>query len=257
MNKKLVTQFLLLTFSIMLVAWGAMFIFGQFGITIGSNYWLYIPHIIGGSSPAIASYIVLKKYNRVSGFKEWIKNVFNLKVHIGFYIFVVLLSAIEFTIKISISGLNDMLPLYMFIPALSIMVTIGGGIEEAGWRYILQPELNKKYGFVLSSIIVTPIWALWHLPLFFIPDVGQYGSNFWLFTLSLLGTTFAVGAISRISKNVFLCLLFHGLGNAGFYVFDVSSTLFAKTISTIVLIIVSITAVFAYEKRGGLNLKNI
>lgn len=249
MSRKLVIQFLLLTFAIMLTAWGTMFIFGQFGITIEANYWLYIPHIIGGSSPAIASYIVLKKSNRVSGFKEWIKNVFNVKAHVGFYLFVILLSIIEFSIKISISGIHDMLPLYMFIPALPIMATIGGGIEEAGWRYVLQPELNKRYGFILSSIIVTPIWALWHLPLFFIPGVGQYGSSFWLFSLSLLGTTFAVGAISRISESVFLCLLFHGIGNAGFYVLDVRSTLFAKTITTIVLIVVSTVTVSVYERR--------
>lgn len=40
------------------------------------------------------------------------------------------------------------------------MMFVGGGLEEAGWRYILQPELEKKYSFTVSTIIVSIIWWL-------------------------------------------------------------------------------------------------
>lgn len=61
MDKKLVKEFLILTFIIMIVFWsGCALISQMFDITV-DNIFLRIMHIIGGFSPTIASYISLKK----------------------------------------------------------------------------------------------------------------------------------------------------------------------------------------------------
>jgi len=242
MNKKLVIQFLILTFFLMLLFWGLLIILGQFGFTINSHLWLYIPWILGGLSPTIASYIVLKKNNEVTGFKEWIKNLFTFRISIRSYIFVILLYLIIPILSILIPpGLERMEPIYVFFVSLPIMV-IGGGLEEAGWRYILQHELDKRFGFILSSIIVAPIWSVWHLPLFFIQGVGQYGTNFGIFTIRVIGWTFTLGAIRRITGSVFLCILFHSMINSN--IFIIKQTLSRNIIMTITFIIISIAAVF-------------
>jgi uncharacterized protein len=51
MNKKIVFQYLLLTFSIMIFLWGLLVIFGYLGFSIDSHFLLYIPWILGGLSP--------------------------------------------------------------------------------------------------------------------------------------------------------------------------------------------------------------
>jgi len=251
MNKKLVLQFLLLTFLIMLFMDGTSLIFAQFGITIDDNFWLFIPLLISSVSPAIASYIALKKNNRVIGFKDWIKNIFDFKARFSFYLFVIFLFGIILVTQIFIyPGLDEVKPIYMFFALLPVTL-ISGGLEEAGWRYILQPELDKKIGFILSSVITGPIWAIWHLPLFFIPGVLQYGTDFGLFALLVLGLTFALGAISKITKKVFLCVLFHSMVNAGSATFITKQvTLLGHSITALSLITVSILAVFIYEKRN-------
>jgi membrane protease YdiL (CAAX protease family) len=246
MNKKLVSQFLLLTFLLMLFGWGISLIFARFGMTTTNHSWLYIFFLIGGWSPTIASYIALKKNNGITGFKDWIKNIFQFKAPLRFYLFVILLFGIAVATQIFIyPGLDDAKPLYMFFVSVPVMM-VGGGLEEAGWRYILQPELDKKYGFILSAIMVAPIWAIWHLPLFFIPGVSQYGTNFGLFVLFVFGITFALGAIRKITGNVFLCVLFHAMINAGSIT---KQTLLGNSITAASLIIVSIAAVFIFQKR--------
>jgi membrane protease YdiL (CAAX protease family) len=249
MNKKLVSQFLLLTFLLMLFGWGISLIFARFGMTTNNHSWLYILFLTGGWSPTIASYIVLKKNNGVIGFKDWIKNIFTFKASLRFYVFVIFLFGIAFATQIFIyPGLDDAKPIYMFFVSVPIML-VGGGLEEAGWRYILQPELDKKYGFILSVIIVAPIWAIWHLPLFFIPGVSQYGTSFGLFAIFILGLTFALGAIRKITKNVFLCVLFHSMMNAGSNTFITKQTLLGNSITAASLIVISIAVVSIYEKR--------
>jgi membrane protease YdiL (CAAX protease family) len=240
----------------MLFGWGILLIFAQFGLTTNNLSWLYMLFLTGGWSPTIASYIVLKKNNEVTGFKDWIKNIFKLRAPLCFYIFVIFLFGIVFATQIFIHpGLEDAKPIYMFFASMPVML-FGGGLEEAGWRYILQPELDKKYGFIISAIIVAPIWAAWHLPLFFIPGVLQYGTSFWLFAIFVFGLTFALGAIRKITKNVFLCVLFHSMMNAGSNTFIIRQTLLGNGITAASLIVISIVAVFICEKRQMFNMQH-
>ena len=86
MNKKLVKEFLIITFVIMLIFWGGCALISQiFNLTI-NNIFLRIMHIIGGFSPTIASYISLKRNNKVKNLKEWLKysefDRLNLVVHV-------------------------------------------------------------------------------------------------------------------------------------------------------------------------------
>ena len=63
-------------------------------------------------------------------------------------------------------------PLYMAVLSFPMMI-IGGGVEEIGWRGFLQPALQKKFSIFISTMIVSIIWAVWHLPLWFIPGTNQ------------------------------------------------------------------------------------
>ena len=172
-------QQITLTFCIAYGVSGGVIAFGRFGYKVYGlvhsleQFAMNIPFAIYILSPAIASYIILKKNNEVADFKEWMKNVFYIKNRILIYLFVVAGLTLYFGIHRMISGrVRMMLPFYMFFLSLPGNFIIGG-LEEAGWMYVLQPRLDKKYGFVLSSVIVGVIWAFWHIPLFFIPGTNH------------------------------------------------------------------------------------
>ena len=252
MDKKITAQFIILTFCIMAATWGLCVVAGKFGVTVGeySNHlWIYLPYMLGGWSPTIASYIVLKKNKKVSGLKQWLKNVFNVKNSAIQYLFVVFMISLFFGSQIIITGLKEMQPIYMLIAFLPVML-VGGGLEEAGWRYILQPELDKKYGFVLSSIITAIIWFAWHIPLFYIPGTNQHEAlNLWMFAIGVLGLTFSFGAIRKVSGSVFLAVLAHSMTNAGWSTFIFPRTWLGTIVSTVLLVAVSTTVVFVNNHK--------
>ena len=257
MNKKIVFQFLVLTFALALASYGILSAFGMCGLTIANTPWLYVIFAIGGWSPPIASYIVLKKNNKVSGFKEWIGNIFAVRRPLRFYLLIILFVVISDVSHIIFTGFGEVQPWYMFL-ALLPMSFIAGGNEEMGWSYALRPELEKKFGFIISTVIFTIIWTLWHIPMF-LPQEGRIETLSWFgilswfgsYSLSCLGWSFTLGAIRRITKSVWLCVLYHTIIGASYMtLYPNSKTLAGEILSTCLLILVSVTAVFIHTRKS-------
>lgn len=232
---KLSKGYLLLTFVISVISWGVCIVGNKNGILVSENLILNIFFLLGGWSPTIASYIILKKEKQVQGVKEWLGNVFDFKHSLIFYLLVFGLGAIYILPQYVVSGGSiAMSPVEMVI-LLPLMI-FGGGLEEAGWRYILQPELEKQHSFAISAIIVSFFWWLWHLPLFFISEAGQYGSNYLIYGIGVIGTSFALAGLKRMTGSVWLCVLFHCLLNLLPMAFAVQESLIGNILSTVLLV---------------------
>ena len=249
---KLNIKYLVYTFIIMIMCWGTCIVCSINGILLSDNYWLYIPYLLGGLSPTIASFIVLKQNKVITGFKEWIKNVFDFKHNLWSYVIVVLFAIIFILPQCLISGYEKGAPLFTIIFMVPIML-FGGGLEEAGWRYILQPELEKKCNFLISTIIVSVIWWLWHLPLFHIQGVAQYGQNFLAFGLNVLGLSFALACIRRNTNSVWLCVLFHCIINSLSGIYIVNNNILGNIVSALIVIVCSLVLIRLGEKKKIFN----
>lgn len=255
-DKKIIVQFTMLTFCIAYLVSGALIALGPFGYMVYN--WVYsfrqfvmnIPFAIYILSPAIASYIVLKKNNKIANLKEWLKTVFYARNSISLYLFVIA----GLALYLAVSGRTQMvLPFYTFFLCLPGNLIIGG-LEEAGWMYILQPGLHKKYGFILSSVFTGIIWTAWHIPLFFLPGTnhGEGLINFWMFAVQLMAFRFFNGAIYKISGKgrVFMCVLFHTMFNAASPIFGTMTMTWAGTIAAnAMIILVSMVTVVRYDLR--------
>ena len=91
-----------------------------------------------------------------------------------------------------------------------ILLFIGLG-EEPGWRGFALPRLQRKHSPLVASLILAPIWALWHLPLMgneFPPAIIP------AFLISLLGgTLIQTWLFNRSKGSVFGQMLFHATVN--------------------------------------------
>lgn len=134
-----------------------------------------------------------------------------------------------------------------------IFLFIGLG-EEPGWRGFALPRLQKNYSPLLASLILAPIWVLWHLPLM--------GNEFPVaiipaFLISLLaGTLIQTWLFNRTNGSVFAQMLFHATVNtvgAGLVFPPFKGAAFVAFWYIYALLWLAAAIVLAVSRRGDLK----
>ncbi|MDF2985290.1 MAG: putative amino terminal protease [Eubacterium sp.] len=205
-----------------------------------------------GMAPAYAAFIVQKRYRTVT-FKGFCKQVFYTEHLWSTLSFIIAFSLIQFAVCVmQETYLGN--PWYLFILFIPMMV-IGGGLEEIGWRGILQPLLEKKFTFLTAAVIEGIIWSLWHLPLWLVPNTSQSSMDFTAFTLYCITLGCTLAAIYRLTKSIWASVLVHAWGNTvlgGMYTLT-SLTNFpnAKTVLIYAAQVLSITLIYTLVKAVG------
>ena len=101
------------------------------------------------------------------------------------------------------------------IVALFLFMMVGIWGEEVGWRGFALPQLQKKYHPILASLILGAIWAVWHLPAFFVENSPQAQQGMTFFFLATLGYSILYSWVYNGSKeSLFMIWVLHSANNA-------------------------------------------
>jgi membrane protease YdiL (CAAX protease family) len=149
-------------------------------------------------TPNIAAFIVLGLVLRekggitrlISGWGKW-------RTGVKWYLAAlspVLIAGVGFAIYLIMGG--DYSPpdqpfAGQILPIILFSLITGATGEELGWRGFLLPRLQTRYNALVATILVGIVWALWHLPLWFIPgSVWQESIPYWAFALAIISSSF-------------------------------------------------------------------
>jgi len=207
---------------------------------------------LGMLSPTIAALFIVYYFYDQNKRKEYWKSVIDFRrikwqwiiVIITFPILLRLLSAI-FTPLFTNSGLDFDFSSNMTIPYAIMLFFFGPVPEELGWRGVALPLLNKKWGFSAAVLFLGFMWAIWHLPLFFVEgtyqcQLGLGSTMFWNYMISILFHSVILGFIYfGTHKSILAVILFHYFGNLSGEMFDMNFE--AEIISTILRGIIALT----------------
>lgn len=248
-SKRQITIFLAVTFSLTYILQLTVIIGNNFNVLAFDTPLGMLLYILSTLSPAIASFFILKKGGFITGLKQFSKAAFSIKqkpLHYGLVFLLLLLSYIFPALMLDVnSGVAWYMGLLMIIPCI-----FDGGLEELGWRYVLQPTLERRFSFFIASSITSVIWTLWHIPFFFVAGTGQSEMSFLLFSIMVLGNSFALSAIYRISASVWLCILFHAIFNAFSFYWLAGQDIITTIISTVCLVIISNIIVLLRDSKA-------
>lgn len=208
-----IKNYLLSTFVFSWIFWGIIIIANQFDLLKFGTPLAMVFFVLGGLMPTICGIWVKKKYSSKDDFKAFIKNIINPKHHFSWYIIVIGLAFLYTFLPTLFGGAKMGQPFYMAFLGLPIMI-IGGGLEEIGWRGFLQPALQKKMSILNSTLLLGIFWAIWHLPLWFIPGSNQASWSFLNYFLTVIGLSFLLAVIFSKTKSIFLCIIFHAFINS-------------------------------------------
>jgi len=105
-------------------------------------------------------------------------------------------------------------PVVLAIPYFILMLVVGGGQEEFGWRGYAQEPLQDRIGVIPASLVIGVIWGMWHLPLWFME--GDLHSSYSFFAFVLMTTSISVvyaWLYNASGKKLIPVMFFHAMSN--------------------------------------------
>ena len=91
--------------------------------------------------------------------------------------------------------------------------------EEMGWRGVALDRLQARLHPLQAALLLSCVWALWHLPLFFIEgtfqqNLGAGNLRFWIFMASLFPLTVLIHWVyNHTERSILGAALVHFSGN--------------------------------------------
>ena len=128
--------------------------------------------------PTLASFAVTALTTGKAGVQQLLRRYALWRVGLRWYLLVLvgvpLFQLVCSSVFLGIAPLTALIqqwPLYFttFLPNVLIIAVAVQIWEEGGWSGYAVPNLQKRFGALRTALILGPLWALWHLPAFFVP----------------------------------------------------------------------------------------
>lgn len=144
---------------------------------------------VGVFAPGIVAVGLTLWRDRTPGLSALLRRLVRWDVGIGYYVLALTLTA---AIKLSVTLIHRVITgawphfgseaWYLMLAAtLQSTIMMGQAGEELGWRGYALPRMAERLGLGRASLLLGVIWAVWHLPLFYLPGAGTTGQSFPLY----------------------------------------------------------------------------
>jgi membrane protease YdiL (CAAX protease family) len=241
-------------------SWAWTFPLAVVGDTIekGQGWPTHAPALLG---PALAALIVTGWLSGRKGLADLLARMGRWQMPLRWWAWT--LSPFAFlAVALAVDAVTGTLPTasdfgrYSGLPAIGVLavgvlaILVNGFGEETGWRGFALPLLQRRYGALAAALLVTPIWALWHLPYFFTVSAYRHWAP-----ASYIGFVFGLACGSIVltwlyngtGGSILACAIWHGAYNLTTATTGGTGTVAAVTTT---LVIVQATILLGLELRA-------
>jgi membrane protease YdiL (CAAX protease family) len=216
-----------LSFSLTWLAW-LPYILGRTGVGVLP---VRVPEVLGSAQtlgilpgaylgPITSAFVVTAVADGRPGLRRWAARLVRWRVRVRWYLLaLVAVPAIGVLSTLALPGAWSGLRapttavLLAYVPVLVLQFLTTGVAEEPGWRDFAQPRLQDRFGPLAGSLILGPLWGMWHLPLFFSEWAGWPDVN-WLMAAEFVGAAVLLSIVmtwlfNRAEESLPVVMLFH------------------------------------------------
>ena len=221
-------KFFLLTFAYSWIIWIPSVLDG-IGIELPFSMTGYsiVSVLIGAFAPMMAAITLVARESGWKGTKAFLGQALDFRFKPVYLVIAlalpVLIHAIAHYLALAV-GLDvaktlfpteiSVAPIVLAIPYFILMLVIGGGQEEFGWRGYAQEPLQEKIGVIPASLVIGVIWGIWHLPLWFMKDDLHSSYSFLAFVMMTMSISIIYAWLYNSSgKKLVVALFFHAMNN--------------------------------------------
>ena len=183
--------------------------------------------IIGAFAPLLAAISLIARQEGRKGIKSFFRRALDFRIKSVYYLIALglplIIHVIAHYLAIAV-GLDvaqtlfpaeiSIAPVILAIPYFILMLVIGGGQEEFGWRGYAQEPLQDKIGVIPASLVIGVIWGIWHLPLWFMAGDLHSAYSFFAFVIMTTSISLIYAWLYNTSgKKLIVVLFFHAMNN--------------------------------------------
>lgn len=179
---------------------------------------------VGAFGPLLAAAIVTA-FNGQEELKSLLRRMLNIRFGIGQYLIAIFGYVLLYLLVAGLSGaplaasLSEKWTLIftLYLPALFTNYLINPIGEETGWTGFALYHLQKRFSPWLGAVILGVVWAVWHLPAYFVPsEMGAFNPvGFVVFTLSAIFTRIIWTWLTNTARGSGIAaILLHASSNA-------------------------------------------
>ena len=213
--------FLLLTLTLsFLVFWGPLALLKVPTISFVDKTtgppWAIALYIIGGFVPSLVAIGLTWRQEGREGLRRLGRRVVQFRIGWRWYLviagIVALGTAAQLALIHVLGGTFDLSLFLAQLPSAIPLIILGPLSEELGWRGYAQDRLQTRWNGLVSGLIVGVVWALWHLPLFFMVGTSQsvLGIPFLGFACGVTATSVIYAWLhNNTSGSVWTAVFFH------------------------------------------------
>ena len=176
--------------------------------------------LLGAITPSLVALMLTSRIQGRAGVGALLQRVTQGQVAARWYVFALGYTA---AVKLAVALLHRLVTgawprfgdtPWIIIPfAIAISTPVQAG-EEIGWRGFALPRLAALFGLAPASLLLGVIWAVWHLPLFFVGWADKHGQSFFVYALQVIALSVAFAWLyARTGGSLLLCMLHHAAVN--------------------------------------------
>lgn len=200
------------------IAWGLVAVLAAFPGTVEAVFGP-VRHsnplfIIAVWSPALSAVFLVLRYGGWRGLWRFLARVLLWRAPVGWYALLIFGLPAVYFLGAAIDGTLTcealaQPPMGELLGLVALMLILGP-VEEIGWRGYALPLLQRRMAPFWAALVVGGLWALWHIPAFFLSGTPQSGWDLMPFMLGATAVSVILtGFFNAARGSILVAMLFH------------------------------------------------